>query len=102
MSWAFPNGANSGWNSPSRGVSCPNGPESGQTPKADPPGDPPLNFKKFHREAMSNESGYPKPREFRLELAESRHIVPEWTTHRGAVCGQGWADPVLSRRHGPT
>jgi hypothetical protein len=31
-----------------------------------------------------------------LELAESRHIVPEWTTHRGAVCGQGWADPVLS------
>jgi hypothetical protein len=22
-------------------------------------------------------------------------------THRGAVCGQGWADPVLPRRHGP-
>src|ERR1700738_4043445 len=36
-----------------------------------------------------------KRREFRLELAESRHIVPEWTTHRGAVCGQGWADPVF-------
>jgi hypothetical protein len=40
-----------------------------------------------------------KRREFRLELAESRRIVPEWTTHRGAVCGQGWADPVLPRRH---
>jgi hypothetical protein len=29
MSWAFPNGANSGWNSPNRGVSCPNGPAPG-------------------------------------------------------------------------
>jgi hypothetical protein len=37
---------------------------------------------KGHREAMSHELGLPKRREFRLELAESRHIVPEWTTHR--------------------
>jgi hypothetical protein len=26
MSWAFPNGANFGWNSPNRGVACRDGP----------------------------------------------------------------------------
>jgi hypothetical protein len=29
MSWAIPNGANSDWNSPNRGVSCRNGPAPG-------------------------------------------------------------------------
>src|ERR1700694_1924663 len=31
---------------------------------------------------MSHELGLPKRREFRLELAESRRIVPEWTSTR--------------------
>jgi len=79
--WAFPNGVNSGWNSPSRGVSCRNGPASGHldigggqgglelvdppggppslvAPKADPP-DPPRIIK-FHPRRRCFLQGHPR------------------------------------------
>src|ERR1700724_2327172 len=70
--------------------------------KADPPRDLPSNFKKFHREAMSHELGLPKRREFRLELAESRRIVPEWTSIRtlGHRRGSRGAMRLLPRDRG--
>src|ERR1700738_5567862 len=57
---------------------------------------PPSNSKGSMSKHMSHEIVAAKRGEFRLELAESRRSVPEWTTHRGAVCGQGWADPVFT------
>jgi hypothetical protein len=48
---------------------------------------------------MSHELGLPKRREFRLELAESRRIVPEWTSirtlghRRGSRGGLELVDP---------
>jgi hypothetical protein len=72
-------------------------------PENGPPQDPPSNYKSSIAEAyvprVGNVRSPVKRREFRLELTESRRILPEWASirrlghRRGSRGGSNWSTP---------